>query len=209
MNPMYSPVIPIAKPNFKPEEILLPENLNGYSYKNPPPQPLRPLYRKAIHEIGEWYFDYAHFFHNSFPRASYTADNFLKFFKENYGIGYIVRAYVPESETDPMGRWHWSEDQTVIHIYVANNLSQVVQKTTIIHECLHVIQELDFAFTQEILKYPPELHTKIVERVTNKAMAEVVLPVLEYEQCIRKGWTHGQIADYYNVSMGLVKCYKD
>jgi hypothetical protein len=197
-----------AKPNFEIPSFRASQNLNGFRYKNPPPEELLPVYRKAISENGEWYFDYASFFHNAFPTANYSADNFLKFFKENYGIGYVVHCYRTESATDPIGRWHWSNDQSVVHIYVAEHLSLQVQKTTVIHECLHVIQELDIPFTLEVLKYPPELHTQIVERITNKAMAEVVLPRAEYQQCLRRGWTNAKIADHYNVSMGLVNCYK-
>lgn len=195
-------------PNFKIPMLGPPKNINGYKYKNPIPIELVPLYRQAIVENGERYFDLAGLFHESVSSPEYTADNFMKFFKDCYGIGYEIHRYYPNDPTDPVGRWQWkSTDRKNIDIYVSVDAQPVVQKTTIIHECIHVIQEFDHPFTTNLLKYPPELHTVIAERVANKTMAEIVLPKREYEKCKRLKWTNAKIADYYNVSIGLVKCY--
>lgn len=205
---MSSHGILTSKPTFKLPTIGPSTNINGYKYKNPIPKELVPLYKQAITENGERYFDLAKLFHDSVDSPDYTADNFMKFFKEIYGIGYEIHRYFPQRPNDPLGRWQWQSDRKNIDIYVSVDARPVVQKTTIVHECVHVIQEYDQPFTIGLLKYPPELHTLIAERVANKTMAEIVLPHCEYERCIRKGWKHAQIADYYNVSLSLVNNYK-
>jgi hypothetical protein len=205
---MYSPKTLKSNNSFPVLSGTKPININGFSYKNPPPFYLSKKYIEAIANYGEWYFEFASIFHETYKSPNYTADNFMKYFKDYCGIGYEIICYIPKTNNDPMGRWNWTNNEKKdIEIFVANNLSVEVKKTTIIHESLHALQEIDESFKRKISKYPLDLQTPIIERITNKTMVEIVLPKMEFLQCIKKGWTKKQISRHYNVSRQLVNNY--
>jgi hypothetical protein len=180
-----------------------PTIIDGYCYHRPLPTEFQDILKKAVYVHTGFYKELCELFQSKYE-APYTASGFLKFMSNQLGIGYEVRGFDDPDEIPVKGFWQWHDDQNVI-IAVKGSLPDEQKKLTVIHECFHVIQELDPSFKAMLLSYPIEIRRSLVEKIAEKSAIELAMPRNEYEQCKRKGFTDGQISSLYDVSISVVR----
>lgn len=186
-----------------------PTVVNGYCYNTKIPEELQSEYNRAIYENGSFYLELCNLFHRSYPLPPYNDRHFLNFLKNEFGISTTVVGFENRTKTDLRGKWSWDdEDRKAITIKVNTGLKGYVQKATVIHECLHSIQDLDERFKIMIGGFHPLIQRNIVERITQKSVIEIVLPHAEMTKSKHLKMTNAEIADRYDVSMDIVKNFR-
>jgi len=186
-----------------------PAVVNGYTYNSKVPDELQGDYNRAIFEHGLFYQDLSDLFHQTYPNPPYSMEHFTDMLKSHFGFSTTIICFTNLQNTDLKGRWKWDdESMRNFTIWVNNNLPDTVRKTTVIHECLHAVQDVDPKFLTMLGAQHVLLRRPLADRIAQKCAVEMVLPRAEYERCMRKGMTSAQIADSYAVSMALVRNYR-
>ena len=182
-----------------------PRTLNGYCYHFNVPDEHREEYKRTIYTHGTFYKEACEVFHQIYPQPPYSADHFVRFLKDYWGISTTVCYFTNPTELDVKGTWNWDDDRKdSVTIRIESTMSTAQKKLTIIHECFHVIQDIDPSFLAMIEGCHPDIRLRVAERIAEKSAVEAVLPRHEYARCKRDLKTNSQIADIYRVSMTLV-----
>lgn len=209
---MYSSPTKIqSEPKLLVTQIALkqPRTVNGYCYHFSVPDSLLPEYRNTIYTHGTFYKEACDLFHELYPQAPYSAGHFVKFLKDCWGISTTVCYFTNPTELDVKGTWEWDNDQRdSVTIRIESTMTDAQKKLTIIHECFHVIQDIDPSFLAMVEGCHPDIRLRVVERIAEKSAVEAVLPRHEYDRCKREKQTNLQIADRYRVSMRLVSNFR-
>jgi hypothetical protein len=198
------PIITLAQVALKKRSFV-----NGYSYNSRVPEELQGEYIKVISENGLFYQELCDLFHRFYPTPPYSENDFMDFIKTHMGLSCEAVGFTNTQQVDLRGKWHWdNKDRRSFTVWVNDGLPDSAKKVTIIHECFHVIQDVDPIFLDMLGRQHGLLQRNIADRIAEKCAVEMVLPRAEYERCMRKGMTSAQIADSYAVSMALVRNYR-
>lgn len=183
--------------------------VDEYTYDSKIPEEFQHRYNLAIFEHGLFYQDLSDLFHQLYPNPPYSAKHFIDLLKNQFGFSVTVRCFTNIQEIDLKGRWKWDDDSMRnFTVWVNDALPDSAKKLTIIHECLHAVQDIDPNFLTMLGNQPEPLRRSIADRIAEKCAVEIVMPYAEYQQCRRKGWKPAKIADVYCASMSLICNYK-
>lgn len=186
-----------------------PRVIHGYCYNHDVPDKHLDEYKKVIREQGAFYQEATDLFHQLYPQPPYSAENFRRFLKDYWGISTTICCFTNPTDLDIRGAWEWDDElRNSVTIRIEDTLPDVQKKLTIIHECFHVIQDLDPSFLAMVESCHPNIRLRIAERIAEKSAVEAVLPEKDHNRCRREGKTRSQIADMYVVSLGLVRNYR-
>ncbi len=190
-------------------ELKQPKKVKGYCYHFNVPEEHLKEYKQTIYNHGTFYKEACDLFHSLYPQAPYSASHFLEFLKNCWGISATIRPFTNRTELDLKGTWEWDDDlKDSVTIRIENTMTEAQKKLTIIHECFHVIEDLDPSFLAMIEGCHPDIRLRVAERIAEKSAVEAVLPQHEYEHYRREHKTRSEIADKYRVSMGLVNNFR-
>ena len=178
---------------------------NIYNYKTPIPTEYLPGYIKSIAKFSKNYDFLAEDFHSIYRRPPYNWEDFLYFVDRNIGFGVTVKFFENRTDKKISGAWHWdNKEMTSFTIYVNQSEPPKRQKMTIIHECIHAIQDFDNEFKEMLAIYPVQIQRRIADRIAEKAAAQIILPREDVilDQII-DGLNPYQIAIKYDVSLQM------
>jgi hypothetical protein len=181
-----------------------PRQINGYTFNSPILEVHLDDYKKAINLLGQKYNFIAETFHSIYPEPPYTIQGFLDFMKSYIGLGVTVTSFDGTDFPRFGGTWYWDDDQKKdLIIWVNSSHSKEKQKMTVIHECVHAIQDFDREFIEELSTYPLAIQCRIADRIAEKAAVEILLPRKLVSQDKLAGAGPDSIAAKYQVSRAM------
>jgi Zn-dependent peptidase ImmA (M78 family) len=178
---------------------------DGYNYNFEIAEEYIPDYRLAVAALGRHYQWLVDAFHTKYPNPPFRWEDFLDFMKDEIGIEVTVKC---NKDGGPdfafAGTWKWDDQKKkAITIYVNSKHPESKRKVSIIHECIHAIQDLDQEFKEELDTYPHSIIVRIADRVAEKTAISVVLPDRLATAEKLNGLNAYQIACKYDVSAEL------
>lgn len=174
---------------------------NGYRYKFDIPDEYLPNYMQAIAHFHKRYDFLACAHHRRFPEPPYKWQDFLTVMKDEIGLDVTIMCFENLTDTKVSGTWEWdSKAKKALTVYVNAKDPEHKQKMTIVHECVHAVQDFDEEFKIELFNYPIPIRLRIADRIAEKAAVQILLPREMVRQDKRGNMSVFQIAVKYNVS---------
>lgn len=191
-----------SPPKIQPHK---PTQKGKYKYNVDIPDQYLPDYKNAIVKFAHHYDFIGDSFHSRFPNPPFSWKDFLTFMKDEIGIKVRIMCFENPTDLRLSGTWEWDNpEKSSITIYVDGNHSPQRQKVTIIHECIHAIQDFDEEFKIELQAYPLAIQMRIADRVAEKAAIEILMPRKMIEQDKREKMSLWQMLLKYQVSGEMI-----
>ncbi len=184
--------------------------INGYCYDFNVPNRFLSEYTKAIYIHGSFYKEVSDLFHGLYPNNPYSDIHFRKFLKDYWGISTTIICFTNTTDKDVKGAWEWDDEirKDSVIIRVEDTLSRDEKTLTIIHECFHIIQDIDQSFLAMVQSWHPDIRFKIADQIAEKSAIETILPWDEYDRLRRDGKRNPEIADLFSISIDIVNNYR-
>ena len=178
-----------------------PQIVDGHCYNFAVPKEFLDDYKRAIAEQKGYFEWLVTAFHEEFPAPPYSYRDFLDFMKHTIGFTATVVGFESPSTTRTSGTWEWgNEEHTSITIYVNMHEPEVRRTATVIHECLHAIQDVDLTFHRELERYPKRIRLNVAERISEKTVWDLLLPQKQIRLHKANGRGAAYVATVYSVS---------
>lgn len=114
-------------------------------------------------------------FHVLYGKPIYSWKDFLRFMKENMGLGVTVMHFENLTDNTIAGTWYWDCVEKKSFTIRLNPFARDAN-ITIGHECVHAIQDIDPDFKQELQSYPIPLQMRIADRVAEMVAIQIFRP---------------------------------
>lgn len=175
--------------------------IDGYSYNFNIPEDSRTFYFKAIADLKDRYSFIVQEFHELHPEPPYVYQDFLHFVADRIGVNTTVKGFENPTIWKTSGTWGWNNEersQATIRVNIQEPCAR--QNMTIIHETIHILQDLDLDFQEQLGLVPANTRLRITERVAELTAVQVVMPSEKVQEDKNRGLNTSEIAQKYGVS---------